>query len=151
MVILYHPDRFAGKPESLETYESLMKVINRAKEEGDMELLREIASDPTGFVLRQGWVGLDFSDEKKLKALKKLFVTLQAELVEKLEPLNSLRESPSYELHNLSSRQPGLLDETAAELSKSIAAEIAQLEAEAENLKSEIDELTEMADSEMVS
>ena len=48
---------FAGEANTFDTYEKLMSAINRAKEEGDVELLREIANDPTGFVLRQGWTG----------------------------------------------------------------------------------------------
>jgi hypothetical protein len=54
LVRLYHPDRFAGDANTVDTYEKLTSAINRAKEEGDIELLREIAGDPNGFILRQG-------------------------------------------------------------------------------------------------
>jgi DNA polymerase-3 subunit epsilon len=150
LVILYHPDRFAGRPDTVETNERLTKAINQAKDEGNIDLLREIASDPNGFIRRQGWTSLDFSDEKELNSLRKLLATLTAEIVEKLEALNTLRESAEYELHNVSNRQPGLLDETAADLAKAISAEVAQLETEAEKLKREIDELTEAEEDAMV-
>ena len=66
LVKLYHPDRFANEPDKLATYEKLTAAINRAKEAGDIKTLREIAEDPAGFILRQGWTGLDFSDEVEL-------------------------------------------------------------------------------------
>src|SRR5271169_3774083 len=55
LVKLYHPDRFAGEPDKLETYHKLTAAINLAKDNGDIETLREIAEDPQGFILRQGW------------------------------------------------------------------------------------------------
>jgi DNA polymerase-3 subunit epsilon len=48
LVKLYHPDCFAHEPE-------LTAAINRAKDSGDIKTLREIAEDPHGFILRQGW------------------------------------------------------------------------------------------------
>ena len=54
LVKLYHPDRFADQPDKLEAYHKLTAAINRAKDIGDIETLREIAEDPQGFMLRQG-------------------------------------------------------------------------------------------------
>ena len=143
LVCLYHPDRFAGEADTIDTYEKLTSAINRAKQEGDIELLREIASDPNGFILRQGWTRLDFSDANEIEGLRKLLDTLNAEIVNKLDALNNLHESSDYELHQLSSRRPSLLDEAGADLAKASSAEIAQLETEAEKLKSEIAGLAE--------
>jgi hypothetical protein len=72
LVKLYHPDRFAHKPDKLETYEKLTAAINRAKDSGDIKTLREIAEDPHGFIIRQGWASLDFSDEAELTQLRRL-------------------------------------------------------------------------------
>ena len=47
-------------------------AINQAKDTGDIELLREIAEDPHGFILRQGWANLDFSDQEELTQLRRL-------------------------------------------------------------------------------
>ena len=97
LVKLYHPDRFAHEPDKLATYEKLTAAINRAKDNGDMAALREIAEDPHGFILRQGWASLDFTDEIELAQLRRLHETLQLEIVAVLESLNRLRESPDYE------------------------------------------------------
>ena len=120
----------------------MTSAINRAKEEGDIELLREIANDPTSFILRQGWTRLDFRDATEIESLRKLLDTLNAEIINKLEALNNLHESSDYELHQRS--QPSslaCLDEVGADLAKAISAEIARLETEAEKLKREIAEL----------
>ncbi len=60
LVSLYHPDRFAHEPDKLATYEKLTAAINGAKDRGDLGTLRQIAGDPHGFIVRQGWASLDF-------------------------------------------------------------------------------------------
>jgi hypothetical protein len=142
LILLYHPDRHAGETDTIDTYVKLMSTINRAKEERDIGRLREIYSDPEGFVLRQGWTWLDLSDADEIASLQRLLGTLYGEIVNKLKALSGLRESPVYELHQLSSGRPALLDEAASGVAKAIFAEIAQLESEAEKLKSEITELS---------
>src|ERR1035437_3250335 len=114
LVKLYHPDRFANEPEKQETYNKLTAAINQAKANGDIELLREIAEDPHGFILRQGWAKLDFKDVEELAQLKRLHETLQKEIAEVTESLKELRESPDYELCQLAEQKPGVLDELAA-------------------------------------
>jgi len=139
---LYHPDRFAHEPDKLETYHKLTSAINRAKEAGDIKTLREIADDPHGFILRQGWASLDFSDEVELAQLLRLHETLQLEIITVLESLNQLRESPDYELCQISEQKPGVLDELAAERKKLLENESARLETEANQLAGEIRELS---------
>ncbi len=70
LVKLYHPDRFANEPEKLDTYHKLTAAINLAKDNGDIETLREIAEDPHGFILRQGWVHPGFQGRGGTGAIK---------------------------------------------------------------------------------
>jgi len=141
LVKLYHPDRFAHEPDKLETYHKLTSAINRAKDNGDIKTLREIAEDPLGFILRQGWESLDFSDEVELTQLRRLLETLHLEIINVLETLNRLRESPDYELCRLSEQQPGMLDDLAAERAKLLEKQNAELENQAAKLAHEIEEL----------
>ena len=146
LVKLYHPDRFAHEPDKLETYHKLTAAINQAKDNGDIKTLREIAEDPHGFILRQGWASLDFSEEVELTQLRRLYETLQLEIITVLESLNQLRESPDYELCQLSEKKPGVLDELAAERQKLLEKESAELDQQASRLADEIKELAgEMA------
>jgi len=140
-VKLYHPDRFAHEPDKLETYHKLTAAINRAKDAGDIQTLREIADDPHGFILRQGWATLDFSDEAELAQLRRLHETLQLEIIAVLESLNRLRESPDYELCRLSEQKPGVLDELAVERKTWLEKEGAGLQQQADKLAEEIKEL----------
>jgi DNA polymerase-3 subunit epsilon len=141
LVKLYHPDRFANEPDKLETYHKLTAAINLAKDNGDIELLREIADDPHGFILRQGWTNLDFKDVEELAQLKRLHETLLKEIAEVAQSLKVLRESPDYELCQLAEQKPGVLDELAAERSKQLEIENAELEAQAQRLAKEIRKL----------
>jgi hypothetical protein len=101
------------------------------------------SEDPPGYILRQGWATLDFSDGDNDAphpgllpircgegALRRLHETLQLEIIAVLESLNRLRESPDYELCQLSERKPGLLDELKA---VTLRAVIARLELLLEN------------------
>jgi DNA polymerase-3 subunit epsilon len=141
LVKLYHPDRFAHEPDKLETYEKLTAAINRAKDSGDIKTLREIAEDPHRFILRQGWASLDFSDEAELTQLRRLYETLQLEIITVLEALGQLRESPEYELCQISEKKAGVLDELAAERASQLEKESAELEKQAQQLGAEIEEL----------
>ena len=58
---------------------------------------REIADDPHGFILRQGWASLDFSEEAGLSQLW-LHEMLQLEFITVIQALGRLRESPDCEL-----------------------------------------------------
>jgi DNA polymerase-3 subunit epsilon len=150
LVKLYHPDRFASEPDKLETYHKLTAAINLAKDNGDIELLREIAEDPHGFILRQGWANLDFKDVEELAQLKRLHETLQKEIAKVAESLKELRASPDYELCQLAEQKPGVLDELAAERVKQLEVENAELELQAERLAKEIKRLDGNAAEKMV-
>ena len=137
LVKLYHPDRFAHEPDKLAAYEKLTAAINRAKEAGDIQTLREIADDPAGFILRQGWTGLDFSDEVELAELRRLHESLQLEIIAVIESLEQLKESAEYELCNIVEQKPGVLDELAEERTKLLEQESAELQRETERLADE--------------
>ena len=110
--------------------------------------------------MRQGWATLDFSDAEKMDAPhpgplpigcgegeRRLHETLQLEIIAVLESLNRLRESPDYELCQLSEKKPGVLDELAAERKKILEKERAELEKQAAGLAEEIKELSGHVDS----
>ena len=145
LVKLYHPDRFANEPEKLDTYHKLTAAINLAKDNGDIETLREIAEDPHGFILRKGWATLDFKDVEELAQLKRLHETLQQEIAAVTESLKELRASPDYELCQLAEKKPGMLDELAAERAKQLELENAKLEKQAEELALKIKAVSEDA------
>ncbi len=142
LVKLYHPDRFAHEPDKQATYEKLTSAINHAKDNGDITRLKEIADDPHGFILRQGWTSLDLNDDAELEQLRRLHEALQLEIFTAIESLERLLESPDYELCRLSEKEPGRLDALAKERAKVLAKESAGLEDQAARLAKEITELT---------
>ncbi len=146
LVNLYHPDRFASEPPETgrqETYGKLTAAINLAKDNGDLETLRQIADDPHGFILRQGWTNLDFDDSLQIGQLRKLWESLQAEILAVIEATNALRESAEYELHTLVAEKPKLLETVIGQQITQIEAEIGRMKDEEAKLEREIGELTE--------
>ena len=118
LVKLYYPDRFASEPEKLETYHKLSSAINEARDVGDVATLREVANDPDGFLLRRGWVRLDFGDERRVAELHRLWQSLEMEIVRVLEAANRLHESAEWELAGLVEKQPEMLDGVVARPAK---------------------------------
>ena len=142
LVRLYHPDRYAHDPEKRELYTRLTSEINRARDSGDIQRLREIAEDLNGFLAREGLSGLKLDDDLDLTKLRALYDSLQARIMELLETLDELRESSDYELYLMTQGQPELLQKVADAQAKEVSAEITQLEAEAAKLAEEIGSLT---------
>ena len=95
-----------------------------------------------GFILRQGWAALDFGEERELAQLRRLWESIELEIIRVLEAINALRESADYELHRLTTQTPAFFDETVKRHIEGLEKEVVVLESEAEELAKEIEELT---------
>ncbi len=142
LVKTYHPDHYADEPEKQTRYNQLMQAINQAKDKGDVAALHEIANDPEGFVRRQGWGTLALDDDDDLDRLRHLYEGLQAQIIALLDRLNDLQESPAFDIYRRVEATPDILDEIAERQGALLDTEIATLEAEAQQLATEIEELT---------
>jgi len=141
LVRLFHPDRYQNDPAKQAIYEKLMAAINTARDEGAIDVLKEIAENPDAYIAKKNWGRINISQESKREDFRKLYVSLEIQIVDRIEALSRLRESPEYELMKQCRVRPGLLDEVANHRRRALAAEIEQLEAEAEALFEEILEL----------
>jgi len=77
--------------------------------------------------------------------LRQLGESLELEILSVLEATNRLRESPEWELYELTAKQPEMMDSVAAKQIAGLETEIAKLAGEAERLGREIAELTAQA------
>lgn len=143
LVKLFHPDRFGDDPEKQATYTKLTAAINAAKDNGDLATLRLIAHDPMGYVRRQGWTAIELGDSDELEQLQKLFNSLEAEIIAVIEATNTLKESPDYELYQITQRTPEVFDRVVEQQIAGVEAEIADLKTTASQLAKEIEELSE--------
>lgn len=142
LVRLFHPDRHHNDPEDYKAYTRLTQEITTARDSGDIEKLREIASDPQAFARKIGAGLIDLSDESELEKLKRLYESLQAQILEMLESLDELHSDPKFELAQLSARRPEYLFEVAQEYKRQIDKECADLQQEADELAHQIEELS---------
>lgn len=142
LVKMYHPDRHAGEPEKQERYNRLMQAVNQARDRGDVDILREIANDPEGYFERQGWGNLDLDDDDDPDRLARLYEGLRTQIITLLDSLNDLHESPAFDMYRRVEAAPEVLDEMAEEQGRILDEEIAAFEAEAQQLGTEIEELT---------
>jgi DNA polymerase-3 subunit epsilon len=142
LVKLFHPDRIFDDAEKRETYKKLTQAINHAKDTGDLDTLREIAADPDGYIHKEGWASVELADEKEIKALRRLLEMLQIKIVEVIEATSQIKESPDYELYNLSQHDASILDTVSEKQRQQIETECAGLSEEATDLEKQIEELT---------
>lgn len=134
LVRLFHPDRFVGDKKQQQAYEQLTAEINRARDAGDIQRLREIAENPEAFISRQGWGELSLEDAEGIEQLTHLLESLNGQIISLLDAQSELLASNGYELHKLISDQPHVLAEIATE-------QIAAIEEEARGVEFELDRL----------
>ena len=133
---------FADDAEMLPTYTKLTAAINAAKDGGDLATLRQFADDPAGFILRHGWKAIDLGDSDELEQLQKLFTSLEAEILAVIEATDALKESPDYELYQMTEEKPEVFERVVAQQLAGIEVEVVGLKSEAERLEREIGELS---------
>ena len=92
--------------------------------------------------MRQGWAILDFREKEQVARLRKLWESLELEILSVLEAGNRLLESADFELYELTAKQPEMLDRVVAKQTALLEKEISSLASEAERLGREIGELT---------
>jgi DNA polymerase III epsilon subunit-like protein len=141
LVRLYHPDRFYDDSHKRAIYDKFTAAINEARDAGDIDTLRKIAEDPDAFVKGQRWGKINLSEEDNQEDLRRLYETLEIQIVQLIEALGRLRESPEYELMKHSRNQPDLLDGVVDKQRAALAVEIELLENEAKLLFEEIQKL----------
>jgi DNA polymerase-3 subunit epsilon len=142
LVRLFHTDRHTNDPDSYRAYTLLTQEIIAARNLGDIDKLREIANDPQAYARKIGAGQIDLSEDAELGKLKRLYESIQVQILEMLEALDELRSDPKYEISQLSARRPDYLDEIAAEYRAAIERECEQLETEAVALAEQIEGLT---------
>ena len=142
LVLMFHPDRYAQEPEKQAIYERLTATINEARDAGDVALLREIADAPDVFIAKQGWGKLEIARADETENLRKLYEAIELEIVERIEALTRLRESPEYALMKACRARPEMLERVAEQRISALEAEIEQLAQGANRLEAEIEELT---------
>ena len=92
--------------------------------------------------MRQGWANLDFREEEHAARLRKLLESLEAEILSVLEATNQLRESPEFELYELTAKNAEMFDEVVSKQTTLLEKEIIDLTNEADHLSKEIRKLT---------
>lgn len=141
LVKLFHPDRFSGDPTKQAMYDALTSEINRARDEGDINRLREIAQDPEGYVARQGWGDLVTGEVHSIEVLEGLHASLQAQVLELLNAIETFRQSPEHELHQVLAAQPKLFESIVEKYRQALSREILDLEATLAGIDAELERL----------
>ena len=141
LVRLFHPDRFMNDHEKRSVYQRLTAEINSARDAGDIDRMREIATDPEGFMSRLGLAELQSEQEGSLDQLKQLYDELQEQIVSLIEATDDLHASPDWELSQLVAKNEGFFEQLVQERTLSLDSEISVLTKELEVLEEQIGDL----------
>lgn len=142
LVSVFHPDRHQNNEDKRKRYEELTAIINLAKEEGDLDTLEEIASDPEAYASKKGLGSLDFSDKNEVDSMRRLWQALEAEILSVYEAIEALKNSSEYELATLSEKNDEFLEEVIEQKKAKLQDEVEELEITLAKLGEEIAELT---------
>ncbi|WP_239807415.1 3'-5' exonuclease [Croceicoccus hydrothermalis] len=142
LVRLFHPDRFAGDPVKRQKYEALIKAINHARDAGDIDTLERIASDPDGYLSGFGSDEIGIDEDNSLQHLQALYDALQSEILARLEALGDLREGGDFELARAYERDPAIVTRIAEHQISNLTDEAAVLQAKADELADQLEEIT---------
>jgi len=142
LVKAFHPDRCGDDAEKRQAHEWLTAEINLARDRGDIQRLREIAQNPDEFLRKHGMQPLSQDASTDVARLRTLFDSLQERILETLEAHNTLRESSGYVLHRKIEEDIASFEATVADHIKALEAEIASMQAAADDLAKQIEGLT---------
>lgn len=94
----YHPDQCGMDEHKRQLYDKLMAAINKARDEGNIALLREIAADPMAYMRKQGWGVPETDGRIDLQSLKALYEQLSLQIIQQIEDLGTLKTSNAFEI-----------------------------------------------------
>lgn len=139
---LYHPDHVQSDPGRRLIFEQLLSVVNEARANGDVTLLREIADNPQAFMDKRGWGHQrTFGDETVLN-LKAVYEAVSLAIIECIDELEQLRESEQYSVMDFCRKHVDGLESIVLRQREALMEEIKRLQVESEKLFVEIEELT---------
>ena len=141
LVRLFHPDRFGADQAKRAAYEKLTAEINRARDAADINLLREIALDPEGYLARKGWGNLAAPEGDDAVTLKRLYQSLQGKILELIDAMTAYRESVEFELHATVNDQPEKFDAIVTQYRDLLTQEIETLTASISKIEAELTRL----------
>ena len=147
LVKIYHPDRHQGDVQKKDAYENLMAQINRAKDEGDLEMLEEIAGNPEKFIReceaenKSDSHPNSYGDE--VKDLEELLASIVEETRRNEEELEELERSDDYELWKMWKECPSSFESSLNGMEKELKRDIVRLEAELAKLEKMTEEKKE--------
>lgn len=139
LVRLFHPDRFTAEPAKQAAYEHLTSEINRARDAGDINLLREIALDPEGYLARNGWGDIVIGEIEGSDALERLYESLQGQILELIDAIDAFRQSAEYELHGTITEQPELFEHVVEQYRSTLRQETQELEEVLSKVETELE------------
>ena len=154
LVKIFHPDKHMSNEKDKKAYEEMMVTVNRAKKEGDLEILEEIAKEPEKF-LKEAKIKIKSPEGNEMEESfdnptqtvrdekKELMIVLDG-LLEDIRKIKfeekSLKESPDLTLWEIWKNKPDEFENAMREMESNLLSEIETLEKVLSKLMKKLDE-----------
>lgn len=154
LVKIFHPDKHMSDEKDKKVYEEMMVTVNRAKKEGDLEILEAIAKEPEKF-LKEAKIKIKSPEGNEMKESfdnptqsvneekKELMIVLDG-LLEDIRKIKfeekSLKESPDLTLWEIWKNKPDEFENAMREMESNLLSEIENLEKVLSKLMKKLDE-----------
>ncbi len=115
-----------------------MALINRAKSNGDLELLRRIAADPGAAMGMLDSAGSLLADETSVRGMQSLLQRLLAEIEAAREELQQAKASNDFQMCAKVGERPEAFDELVARQRRHLEIRIREIEVESTSLETAI-------------
>ena len=90
---------------------------------------------------RKGWGEISIAEVEGVEALRRLYESLQGQILEIFESMNAYRDSAQNELHRTLNEQPELFNETVKQYRDNLFLEIQELEDAIAGIEAELETL----------
>lgn len=133
LVKIFHPDKFSNKKKR-SACQQISSLINDARDELNLSLLREIASDPEAFLLRKEWSLLSHTETFSVNKLKNIHSSIGLQISKYNELIDKMSFEPEYRMSQISAKVPNYLENIVIQLNDEKNMEIALIIEQCEDI-----------------
>ena len=137
LVKIFHPDRYSNLNKR-EACQRVSSLINDARDQSNIILLREIASDPEAFLLIKEWSLLSPTESFCLDRLESMHNSIIFKIIKYNEMIEEVSCQPEYRMSQISAKVPSYLKSIAKQLNDEKNIEISIINKQCEKILYEI-------------
>lgn len=140
LVKIFHPDKYSNVNKR-SACQRISSLINDARDELNIDLLREIALDPEAFLLRKEWSLLSHTETFSIIRLENIYSAIGFQILKYNELIDKISFEPEYRMSQISAKVPNYLENITKQFNDEKNIEISIIIEQCENIMFQISKL----------